>query len=93
MLNLPTTEERLGQSPQRLVRYFVLLMALVYLGLGIWLWWSATQPTGGGLLQLGPVFRRILGAVFIVYGLLRFGRGYRAHFRKNPSNSSNSHDD
>lgn len=83
MLNLPTTEERLGKSPQRLVRYFVLLMALVYLGLGIWLWWSASQPSGGSLVHLGPTLRRVLGSVFILYGLLRFGRGYQAHFRKN----------
>ncbi|GAC1373613.1 MAG: hypothetical protein NVS3B25_17010 [Hymenobacter sp.] len=90
MLNLPTTEERLGKSPQRLVRYFVLLMAVVYIGLGIWLWWSATQPTVGGLIQLGPTVRRVLGSVFILYGLLRFGRGYQAHFRKPPT--SNDHE-
>jgi hypothetical protein len=82
MLNIPTTEERLGKSPQRLVRYFVLAMALVYMGLGIWLWWSASQPTGGGLLQLGPTGRRVLGSVFLLYGLVRFGRGYYTHFRK-----------
>ena len=84
MLNLPTTEERLGKSPQRLVRYFVLLMAVVYIGLGVWLWWSAGQPSGGGLLQLGPTARRVLGSVFLMYGLIRFGRGYQAHFRKKP---------
>ena len=84
MLNIPTTEERLGKSPQRLVRYFVLLMALVYLGIGVWLWMAATQPAGGGLLQLGTTGRRVLGSVFILYGLLRFGRGYQAHFRKKP---------
>ena len=89
MLNIPTTEERLGKSPQRLVRYFVLAMALVYVGLGIWLWWSADQPAGGGLLQLGPTARRILGTVFLLYGLLRFGRGFQVHFRKNsPSNDN-----
>ena len=82
MLNLPTTEERLGKSPQRLVRYFVLVMALVYLGLGAWLFWSAGEPAGGGLLQLGPVGRRVLGGVFILYGLMRFIRGYQANFRK-----------
>ena len=82
MLNLPTTEERLGKSPQRLVRYFVLLMAVVYIGLGVWLWWSAGRPSGGGLIQLGPTARRILGAVFILYGLLRFFRGYQANFSK-----------
>lgn len=82
MLNLLTTEERLGKSPQRLVRYFVLLMAVVYMGLGGWLWWAAGQPAGGGLLQLGSTGRRVLGSVFILYGLVRFYRGYQAHFRK-----------
>ena len=91
MLNIPTTEERLGKSPQRLVRYFVLLMALVYMGLGIWLWWSAGQPSGSGLVQLGPTTRRILGSVFIGYGLVRFFRGYQASFSKK-SNSENDHE-
>ena len=85
MLKLPPTEERLGKSPQRLVRYFVLIMALVYMGLGAWLWWISGQPVGGGLLQLGPIGRRVLGSVFIGYGLLRFIRGYQAHFHKNTS--------
>ena len=75
MLNIPTTEERLGKSPQRLVRYFVLLMALVYLGLGVWLWWTADQPYGRGIIQLGPTARRVLGAVFILYGLIPFWPG------------------
>ena len=82
MLNIPTTEERLGKSPQRLVRYFVLLMALVYLGLGAWLFWSANDTTGGGMLQMGRTGRRVLGGVFFLYGLLRFIRGYQANFRK-----------
>lgn len=85
MLNIPTTEERLGKSPQRLVRYFVLVMALVYLGIGVYLWVYANQPAGGGLLQMGTTSRRVLGSVFILYGLLRFGRGYQAYFRKPPS--------
>jgi len=88
MLNIPNTEERLGKSPQRLVRYFVLIMALVYTGLGIWLWWSAGEPAGGGLLQLGPTGRRVLGSVFIIYGALRFTRGYQAYFRKKPSSDN-----
>jgi len=82
MLNLPTTEERLGKSPQRLLRYFVLFMALVYLGIGAWLWWSAGRP--GGLERLGPTGNRVLGSVFILYGLVRFIRGYRAHFTRKP---------
>ena len=91
MLNLPTTEERLGKSPQRLVRYFVLVMALVYMGLGIWLLWSASKPTAGGIIELSPMVRRVLGIVFILYGLLRFGRGYQAHFR-NSSPPDNTHE-
>ena len=82
MFNLPTTEERLGKSPQRLVRYFVLVMALVYLGIGVWLFWSASGPASGGLLQLGTTGRRVLGGVFFFYGLMRFIRGYQANFRK-----------
>ena len=90
MLNLPTTEERLGKSPQRLVRYFVLLMALVYLGLGIWLLWSASKPTSGGIIELSPTVRRVLGIVFILYGLVRFGRGYLTYFRN--SSPSDTHE-
>lgn len=89
MLNLPTTEERLGKSPQRLVRYFVLVMALVYLGLGVWLFWSAGGPASGGLLQLGSIGRRVLGGVFILYGLMRFIRGYQANFRKKTNLNEN----
>lgn len=90
MLNLPTTEERLGKSPQRLVRYFVLVMALVYLGLGVWLFWSAGEPSGDGLVQLGATGRRVLGGVFVLYGLMRFIRGYQANFRK--KSISENHD-
>lgn len=89
MLNRPTTEDRLGKSPQRLLRYFVLLMAVVYIAMGCWLWWSADQPLGGGFVTLGPTVRRVLGAVFIIYGLVRFGRGYQ-NFRK--KSTFNDHD-
>lgn len=90
MLNIPTTEERLGKSPQRLVRYFALIMALVYVGLGAWLWWTADVPAAGSIITLGPIARRILGSVFVLYGLLRFYRIYQAQFRKNTP--SNDHD-
>ncbi len=82
MLNLPTTEERLGKSPRRLVRFFVLFMALVYLGLGVWLWLTADRSTTGPLLQISPTVRRVLGTVFVLYGLLRAYRGYNSHFFK-----------
>ena len=80
MLNLPPTDKRLGQSPQRLVRYFVLVMALVYLGLGAWLLLTADRPTTAALVSIGPTGRRVLGAVLALYGLVRFGRGLRTHF-------------
>jgi hypothetical protein len=82
MLNRPTTEERLGKSPQRLVGYFVLVMGLAYIGIGIVLWWTANRPLGGTLQHLGAGSRRILGSVFIIYGLIRLGRGLQGRFRK-----------
>ena len=90
MLNLPTTEERLGHSPQRLVRWFVLFMSLLYLALGAWLWLDASQPSAAGaLLPLNSTARHFLGAVFFGYGLLRFIRTYRLHFhRSNHSTDS-----
>ena len=90
MLNIPTTEERLGKSPQRLVRYFVLFMAVVYMGLGVWLWWTSNRAVVSSIIPLPTSARRILGSVFIIYGLVRFGRGYQNNFRKN--SSSNNHD-
>jgi len=82
MLNIPPTEDRLGKSPQRLVRYFVLLMAAVYIAVGIAFWLTAGSPSTGGIIQLGPGARRVLGSVFILYGFLRFWRGYQEHFSK-----------
>ena len=87
MLNLPTTEERLGKSPQRLVRYFVLLMSLVYLGLGIWLLYTANKPVNEGLEQLPPTARRILGGVLVLYGLIRFLRAAQEYFRQKNSST------
>jgi len=79
---IPTTEERLG-SPQRIVRYFTLIMSLVYAALGIWLWVTARhQSAAGALLPLGPKTRMVLGTVFILYGIIRFVRTIRSQFRK-----------
>jgi hypothetical protein len=83
MQNRPTTEDRLGQSSSGYVRYFLLAMTLVYIGLGIYLW--LTPPEA---LNLAPLTRRILGGTFVFYGILRFVRTYRQHFQR-PS----SHDD
>lgn len=91
MLNLPTTEERLGHSPQRLVRWFVLFMSVLYIALGVWLWLGASQPTAAGaLLPLNATARHFLGAVFFGYGVLRFVRTYRLHFRKSTDSLNSS---
>ncbi len=90
MLNLPPTKNRLGQSPQGLLRYFVLVMALVYLGLGLWLLFTADRPTTAAIVAIGPTGRRVLGAVLTLWGLVRLGRGLRTHFF---SNNEISNDD
>lgn len=96
MLDLPPTEERLGHSPQRLVRWFVLFMSLLYIALGVWLWLGASHPSAAGaLLPLNATARYFLGAIFFGYGLLRFVRTYRLHFRKSadsPNSSISGHE-
>lgn len=81
MSNRLTTEERLGQSsPRRLMRYFFLIMTLVYIALGVYLWLVPVEA-----LNLAPSTQKILGGVFVFYGILRFVRTYRQYF---PSPSS-----
>lgn len=78
-MHRPTTEERLGRSssPSSLTRYFLLSMACVYAGLGVYLLIAPTQAFN---LPLWP--RRILGGVFVFYGIIRFVRIYRQHFQR-----------
>jgi hypothetical protein len=66
---------RRGQRTAR--RYFTMLMALVYIGLGTFL--IVAPP---GIFVLALTTRRIVGGLFILYGLLRFVREFRQHFRK-----------
>ncbi len=86
MLNIPTTEERLGRSPRHIVRYFMLFMSLVYAGMGVWLAWTVGQPTNPVTMHFAQIGLtgnrlRLLGLVFIIYGLVRFVRSYQANFR------------
>lgn len=83
MQNRPTTEERLNQrAPNTLMRYFLILMTVLYMVLGVCLW-VAPIP-----LDITPNTRRILGGVFVVYGIIRFVRIYRENFQ----NQSSRHD-
>ncbi|PJJ48721.1 hypothetical protein [Hymenobacter chitinivorans] len=84
MFDRPTTEERLNRSSSRgLVPYFTLLMALVYTGLGIMMWLPQAN-----IFALPTTTRRILGSVFIFYGILRFARTYRQHFQQNKNHNA-----
>jgi hypothetical protein len=78
MMNRPTTEERInaGTGSKSLIRYFLLFMTLVYIALGIYLW-LAPPPA----LNLSLANRRILGGIFVFYGIIRFVRTYQQHFR------------
>lgn len=83
MLHRPHTDERLGnRSSQSLVRYFMLLMSVVYVGLGLYLWLAPVNA-----LSLGSGPRRILAAVFVFYGIIRFVRTYQQHFKKTPNDA------
>ncbi|TGE05269.1 hypothetical protein [Hymenobacter fodinae] len=78
MLDLTPTEERLGtSSKQRFTHYFMLVMALIYMGLGIFLWTEAAS-----VLTISTGKRQLLGAVFVIYGIIRFVRTYQQHFKK-----------
>lgn len=77
-MNRLTTEERLNRSDsQSLTRYFLLVMAIVYFGLGVYLCLAPVTA-----INLPLSVRRLLGGVFIVYGIIRFVRVYRQYFQK-----------
>lgn len=75
----PTTDERLGNRSQpTVVRYFTLIMSALYACVGVFLWFSPA-----GLFGLTDTPRRLLAAVFVFYGIIRFVRTYQQHFKKN----------
>ena len=79
MSERPTTNERLGNHDQPgLVRYFTLIMSVLYTVLGIYLWFI---PAGS--IRLAETPRQLLAAIFVFYGIIRFVRTYQQHFRKN----------
>ena len=78
--------ERLLLMARKLLR-FTTVIAVPAVGLGVWLWVAADRPTTPGIIELGPTARRVLGAVFMLYGLVRFVRGYHTYFRKKTPSS------
>jgi len=65
---------------QKFLKYFGLLMTLVYPGFGLYLIFSSPEQ-----LALQPQVKLILGIMLILYGLFRFYRTYRRHFKNNDS--------
>lgn len=79
MADLPPTHERLGnRSQSSVVRYFTLLMSVLYVAVGVFLWQAPAEA-----LNLPATPRYLLAAVFVFYGIIRFVRTYQQHFKKN----------
>ncbi|AYA38277.1 hypothetical protein D3Y59_15240 [Hymenobacter oligotrophus] len=77
MLNTDADERiNRGRSQRVAMRYFVLLMAAVYVGLGAFLLAAPAH-----MFALAPTARRVVGGLFVLYGLIRFFRTFRQHFR------------
>jgi hypothetical protein len=84
MLDLTPTEERLATgSRQRFTHYFLLVMAVIYMGLGVFLWTEAAS-----VLTISEGKRQLLGGVFVFYGIIRFVRTYKQHFKKAHDNTA-----
>jgi hypothetical protein len=77
-----STEERLGPSQQP-VRLFDLIRAIGYLALGGWLLYTADRPmAAGALLPLGHKTRLVIGALMLLYGIVRLVRALPFKLRK-----------
>jgi cytochrome c biogenesis protein CcdA len=71
-------DERISRrrTPQPM-RYLLLLIAAMYVALGAFL-----MAAPAGLFNLSTTGRRIGGSMLILFGLIRFVRTFRQHFRK-----------
>jgi hypothetical protein len=62
----------------KFVKYFTLLMALLYPALGLYLIFADSERVG----VLDPKIRIGLGIVLIGYGIYRFMRSYSQYFKR-----------
>lgn len=84
MLNRETTDERLGKrSSLGVMRYFSLVMSAAYIALGAYLFLASPEA-----FSLSPGVQKILGGVFVLYGIIRFVRTYQQYFKKSNDNSA-----
>ena len=61
----------------RFLKYFTLVMALIYPTIGLFLLFSNSDR----IKMLDPKIRIGLGIVLIVYGIYRFTRSYKQYFK------------
>ena len=57
---------------QTILKYFSLLMALIYPAIGIYLFFSSPEQ-----LAFPDTTKKIIGALLVLYGLFRFYRTYK----------------
>ncbi|MBK0404408.1 hypothetical protein I5M27_15525 [Adhaeribacter sp. BT258] len=60
----------------KFVKYFSLVMTLVYPAIGVFLFFSRPDQ-----VRLDDTTKKILGAVLVIYGIIRMVRVYQEHFK------------
>ena len=73
----PRNPEQRESTYTKIVKYFSLVMTLVYPAIGVFLFFSTDEQ-----IRLDPTTKKILGAVLVVYGIIRAIRVYQEHFKK-----------
>jgi hypothetical protein len=81
----PEPSPRPENNFTRFIKYFTLVMALLYPALGIFLLISDSDR----VRMVDPKIRIGLGIVLIVYGIYRFMRSYKQYFKTPRRNDRN----
>ncbi len=75
---MPLRNEPPQNNFTKFIKYFTLVMALIYPALGLYLLLSSDERVS----LLDPKIRIGLGIVLIIYGIYRFTRSYKQYFGK-----------
>jgi positive regulator of sigma E activity len=68
----------------KFLRYFSLVMTLIYPVLGLILYFSRPDQ----IAIADPKTKKIVGIILILYGIFRFYRNYKRSFGKKPEDST-----
>lgn len=60
----------------KIIKYFSLVMTLLYPALGLFIFFSSDER-----VRFDPTLKKMLGAVLIIYGIIRAYRVYQQHFK------------